>query len=191
MSAAIDTVRAIIQDQPVLVQQDLVLSGSQTAARAQFFPLISASLAVTGIAAPTTITEQSGLLQWGAAPAAGTWQLQYNFVQLLDATIQQFLTLQADVWSAVETDSSVTRMAAAMALDAIASSMAVILRRIELLDLKIDGPAVAKALRDHAENLRKEVTDPAFQEPTFDIIEQINDVAGYREKIYKDWLREF
>lgn len=48
------------------------------------------------------------------------------------------------------------RRAAAMALDTIASSEALISKRIRTLDLQTDGPAVAKALRDHAQRLREE-----------------------------------
>ena len=48
------------------------------------------------------------------------------------------------------------RRAAAMALDTIATSEALISKRIKTLDLTTDGPAVAKALRDHAQRLRDE-----------------------------------
>lgn len=60
--------------------------------------------------------------------------------------IQAFLTLEGDV----------VKLAAAQALDAIASNEALVSKRIRTLDLQTDGPAVAKALRDHANSLREQ-----------------------------------
>lgn len=48
------------------------------------------------------------------------------------------------------------RRAAAAALDTIATSEALVSKRIKTLDLSTDGPAVAQALRAHAEQLRDE-----------------------------------
>lgn len=187
MASAIDTVRAIIQDQPVSVQEALTFDGTQTSQRTKWFPIISSSVTVTGAAAPSGIDEQSGLITWAVAPSAATRNATYKFVLLLDSTIQVFLDMQAaDDDSAGDSDSY--RLAAAMALDAIASSQALILKRIEMLDLKTDGPAVAKALREHAAALRELVFTGG--EDAFEIIEQINDTFGYQEKILKDAFRE-
>lgn len=187
MSAAdITIVRAIIQDQPVSVQEALILDGFQTSQRTKWFPIIPTSVTVTGVSAPS-VDGQSGLLTWGSAPAAGTYNATYQFVLLLDATIQAFLDLQLSDDDVTVADSDVYRLAAAMALDAIASSQALILKKIEMLDLKTDGPAVAKALREHAATLRALVFEQG--EDTFDIIEQINDTFGYQEKILKDAFR--
>lgn len=183
----IATIRAIIQDQPVLVQESLVLDGTQTMQRTKYFPIVGSSVTVTGVAVPSSIDEQSGALTWAAAPSIGSYLAKYSFVQLLDTTLQAFIDLFVnDDWEAG--DSDMLRLAAAMALDAIASSQALILKRIEMLDLKTDGPAVAKALREHAATLREQVFDSV--EAAFDIIEQINDTPGYREKVLKDALRE-
>lgn len=188
MSAAdITIVRALIQDQPVSVQEALIFDGFQTAQRTKYFPIIATSVTVTGVAAPQSIDEQSGLIKWAVAPTAGTFNAVYQFVLLLDATIQTYLDLQtAD--DGADPDSDTYRLVAAMALDAIASSQALILKRIELLDLKTDGPAVAKALREHAASLRALVFEQG--EDAFEFIEQINDTYGFREKIIKDAFRE-
>lgn len=63
-------------------------------------------------------------------------------------------------------------LAAASALDTIASSEALILKKIRLLDVTTDGPAVAKALRDHADKLREE-SITADGDGAFDIAEWI------------------
>lgn len=68
---------------------------------------------------------------------------------LSDTQIQAMLGMCADR----------IRRAAAMALDTIASSEALVSKRIKTLDLTTDGPAVAKALRDHAQRLREEDDD--------------------------------
>lgn len=82
-------------------------------------------------------------------------------------------------------DESDIRLAAAMALDTMASSEAIIQKRIELLDLKTDGPAVAKSLREHAKELRRQV-DEEFD---FDWAEMNVDTFSQREIILKDWYR--
>jgi len=63
-----------------------------------------------------------------------------------DAQLQGFLNLAGGR----------VRRAAATALDTIATSEALISKRIKTLDLTTDGPAVAEALRRHAERLREE-----------------------------------
>lgn len=189
MSAAdITIVRALIQDQPVSVQETLVFDGVQTTHRTRFFPILPLSVTVTSVAAPDSIDGQSGLLTWTSAPAAGNYLFVYAFVQLLDSTIQAFLDLQLSDDDSDTADGDTYRLAAAMALDAIASSQVLILKKIEILDTKTDGPAVAKALREHAQTLRDLVFERG--EDTFDIIEQINDTFGLHEKLLKATLRE-
>lgn len=84
-----------------------------------------------------------------------------------DEQITAFLTLEG----------SNTRLAAAQALDTIASNEALVSKKIRTQDLSTDGPAVAKELRDRATELRRQVDtgqgttgedDSAFQLVTFD-----------------------
>jgi len=82
-------------------------------------------------------------------------------------------------------DENDIRLAAAQALDTIASSEALVQKRIKLLDLSTDGPAVAKELRERAKELRRQV-DEEFD---FDIAEQALDAFSTRELIWKDALR--
>lgn len=68
-----------------------------------------------------------------------------------DSELEAFLTLEGqDV-----------KLAAAQALDAIASNETLVLKRITTLDLTTDGPAVAKSLREHADALRLQVARAA------------------------------
>lgn len=60
-----------------------------------------------------------------------------------DDQIQAFLTLEGTV-----------RLAAAVALETIATSEALISKKIKTQDLSTDGPAVAKELRERAAQLR-------------------------------------
>lgn len=84
-----------------------------------------------------------------------------------DAQITAFLTLEGNE----------ARLAAAQALDTIASSEALVSKKIRTQDLATDGPAVAKELRARADELRRQVDagqgvtgddDSAFVLATFD-----------------------
>lgn len=102
----------------------------------------------------------------------------------LDTEIEAFLALE----------SGDVRLAAAQALDAIASSEALILKKIRQLGgaLETDGPAVAKALRDHARALREQVAEAASGDVDglFDWAEMVVDPFGRRERYLADLLRE-
>lgn len=95
-----------------------------------------------------------------------------------DDEIAAFLALE---------DDSVKR-AAATALDQIASSEALIQKRIKLLDLQTDGPAVATALRAHAKVLREQADD---EETTgaFDYAEVVVNQFSARERLWNQVLR--
>lgn len=71
-----------------------------------------------------------------------------------DAQITAFLTME----------DAVVKRAAALALETIARSEALVSKKIRTQDLATDGPAVAKELRESAQGLRDQVdtTDDAF-----------------------------
>ncbi len=79
-------------------------------------------------------------------------------------------------------------LAAAQALDTIASSEALILKKVRLLDVTTDGPAVAKALRDHANKLREQ-EQLIDVEGAWDIAEWVTDTFSEREYWYNLALR--
>ena|SRR5690554_2335972 len=85
-----------------------------------------------------------------------------------DAEIDAFLEMQGGVL-----------LAAAQALDTIASSEALVLKKVRLLDVQTDGPAVAKALREHAQELREEEK----RDGAFAIAEQVIDEFQAREYV--------
>jgi hypothetical protein len=92
-----------------------------------------------------------------------------------DEQIQAFLTIEGNV-----------KLAAAQALDAIASNEALVQKRIQILDLKTDGPATAKSLREHADKLREQVDDDG----SFEFVEQVNNVFGEREVLLNELYKE-
>ena len=92
-----------------------------------------------------------------------------------DEEVEVFLDLYDDI-----------RMAAAEMLQSMASMEAVIQKQITHLDLSTNGPAVAKALREHAQRLRDEVES----EPAEAVAEQIHNDFSFREFIWNEALRE-
>jgi len=151
--ADVDTVRLIIADPR---QYDRAVAEGDGASL-QFplpnAPIISGSvLAFIGAVptVPAAIDEQLGLITFSAAPGDGIEvSVTYQWAILLDADIQAFLDLEGGN----------IKLAAAQALDTIASSEAMVQKRITLLDLTTDGPATANALRQHAKELRRQVED--------------------------------
>ncbi len=75
-----------------------------------------------------------------------------------DAEIEAFLGMNDDD----------IRLAAAQALDVIATNEALVLKVIQNMDLRTDGAAVAASLREHAKTLREQVeTEPAVDYAEF------------------------
>lgn len=70
---------------------------------------------------------------------------------LTDLQYQDLLTAEGDV----------PKLAAAQALDIIASSEALVSKKIRTQDLSTDGPAVAASLRANAAELRRQATAEA------------------------------
>lgn len=91
---------------------------------------------------------------------------------------------------AMALDGDVKR-AAASALLAIAANEAFVHKRIRILDLQTDGPAVARELREQAKMLRLEAEqDEAAEEGgAFDTIEMVNSPAAYSELLLKQHQR--
>lgn len=135
-------------------------------------------------------------------PAAATYEVgsDAGTVRLLcqdtDVADPYFLDTEIDAFLALE--SGDVRLAAAQALDAIASSETLILKKIRQLGgaLETDGPAVAKALREHASALRKQAADLAIAaaeaadvEGLFDIAQMGLDPFSRRDLRYNAALR--
>ena len=97
-----------------------------------------------------------------------------------DLELQRFLDLEA----------SDVRLAAAQALDVIASNEAYVHKRTRLLDSSTDGPAVAKALRAHADRLRDQAINGTSGGGDIEIAElAVEEFAG-RERLWNEILRE-
>lgn len=98
-----------------------------------------------------------------------------------DDELQAFLDINEDS----------LKYAAAQALDTIASNEAMVLKVITLMDLRTDGAATAKALREHAAQLREEAddADAAEEDGLFDYAEMVTDAFTARERIRKQALR--
>ncbi len=98
-----------------------------------------------------------------------------------DEEINQFLSL-----TEIDSETDV-RLAAALGLETIAASEALVQKKISMLDLSTDGPAVAKSLREAAQRLRQQVED----EPAFGWAEMSLNPAVTYEIIRNNALREY
>jgi hypothetical protein len=124
-----------------------------------------------------TVSESMGLVTFVAAPGAGlAVVITYQHSILSDAQIAAAMTLEGDD----------PRLALAQCLEIEASSEAMIQKRIRVLDISTDGPAVAKELRERAKALREQVASGAVGDALpWAVAEQIVDNFGARERVYK------
>jgi len=99
-----------------------------------------------------------------------------------DAEITAFLTME----------SGDLKLAAAQALDTIATNEALVYKAIRILDLSTDGSKTAASLMARAQKLRDQVKeDEAAAEAgtDFDWAEMVEDAASERERIISQALR--
>lgn len=106
-----------------------------------------------------------------------------NAVVFADAEIDGFLVLE---------DENV-RLAAAQALDTIASNEALVSKKIRTQNLQTDGPAVAKELRERAASLRAQndqaVAAGEESEDEFAVAEFADPAFGTRDRLNRQALR--
>jgi hypothetical protein len=123
-----------------------------------------------------------GLVTFAAAPALDDGiVMTFRHAILSNAQLQTLIDMEASV-----------KLAAAQALDVMASNEALVQKKVRLLDVQTDGPAVAKALRDHANALRDQAAaELVFDDVdgAFDIAEMVFEPFGYREAIVNRVLR--
>ena len=99
-----------------------------------------------------------------------------------DDEIQAFLTME----------NNIVKRAAALALETIASDEALTTKAISVLELRMDGPAVARSLMERAARLREQADreDAADEGAAFDVAEMVYDRFSYRERLAKEALRD-
>lgn len=108
-----------------------------------------------------------------------------------DKDIEQALFSDAELTALLELNANDVRLTAAAALDIMASNQAMILKVIHTLDLSTDGASVARALREHANQLRKDVeaTD-SVEGGLFDYAEMATNAFTARERVWHQALRD-
>jgi len=87
-----------------------------------------------------------------------------------------FTNIEIDTF--LEIEGSVVKLAAALALETIATNEALTLKVIKLLDLQTDGAKLAEVLMKRAEKLREQ-SDAADEE--FDIYTIVDETTGTEE----------
>ena len=181
------TIRALIGDQKLYDRATGGGDGSSVEFQVPNFPIVPDSQAVRVDASSKTegtdytMDDEIGLLTMTSAPSGSqTVIITYKYTLLTDIQLQSFLDLE----------SGDVKLAAADALDSIASTQALILKVMKVLDLQTDGAKLADALHRQAQDLRKQVLDAELQGSEFDYAEQINDAPGFYEKVVKDMMRQ-
>lgn len=126
------------------------------------------------VANPTTGNYTADLLldqvgawtyEWAASGAVTDTEIGEFEVLALDSDISMIRLLindlalpqtfdDTEIASLLAFEGDSVRLAAAQALDVLASNESLVKQRIKTLDLQTDGPAVAKDLREHAQRLR-------------------------------------
>lgn len=110
---------------------------------------------------------------------------------IMDNQASGYLFEDDELSTLLEMEGGNVRRGAALALETMASNEAYVLKRITLLDLTTDGPAVAKELRARAEALRAlaDRDDQAEDGGAFDIAEMAVDAFTSRQRFVNEWLR--
>lgn len=110
---------------------------------------------------------------------------------IMDNTLDTYLFEDGEIAAFLAFESDNVKRAAALALETMASNEAYVLKRITLLDLTTDGPAVAKALRDRAADLRAQADrdEQADGGGAFDIAEWVVDDFSARQRLRNERLR--
>lgn len=93
-----------------------------------------------------------------------------------DEEYQAFLTLY---------DNEI-RLSAAQALDTMAANRALVDKKIRLLDIQLDGPAVAKELMLLAKELRRQVQEDPY---AFEVVQTVTSPDEFRQHILNEYLR--
>jgi hypothetical protein len=177
-----EQVRSLTQDRYTYDRASAIADGVRADFDLPNSPIVpnSETVTVNGVAKskPTdyTVDDGVGVVTFVAAPAASqTVVVRYRWSILSDADVQTFLDLNA----------SDVKLAAADALDAIASSEALVQKVIRVLDVSTDGAAVARALRDHAAALRETVVVADTADGAFGWAEMVLDRTTYWELLNK------
>lgn len=115
-----------------------------------------------------------------------------GMVRLLacDFALKNALFEDEDYQAMLTLNSQVIRLAAAQALDIIATNEIMVQKQIKTLDLSTNGPAQARELQALAKELRRQEYDGAGDlTGMFDYAEMVYDAFSSRERVVNQWLR--
>lgn len=186
--STISVIRSIVQDIGVPIIETNVIA--DLIVQLQNYPVKLESVIITQLETDQTLPDytinyETGTITYASVTPSTPLNIAYVYVLLSDDTITDIIELQ-------DPETLNLRLAAADVLEVIATNQALVLKRIKSLDLDLDGPAVSKALREHAKSLRDivEAEISGIDESDIEIAEMIYDVNGLQEFNYKKMLRE-
>jgi hypothetical protein len=153
--------RLLVGDMPQRARYDADGDGDTVEFDLPEHPIIASRVVVDGLVLALTtdytLDEQFGVLTFVEPPAPDTKiVVTYTYAQFTDAQLEEFLTIE----------NGDARLAAADALDSIATNAALLQGKMQMLDVTLDGTAVAKILHDQAKALRDLVASGQIVTPT-------------------------
>lgn len=104
---------------------------------------------------------------------------------ITDRDEQHAIFADAEIEAYLDLNDGSIGLAAATALRTIAASEALILKKVQTLDLVTDGPAVAASLLE----LAKSLEEREAMSGAFDWAEQVETPWQWGERVRKQWLR--
>jgi hypothetical protein len=178
----VQIVRVIAQDLPQYSRDSHELSEDEMSFQTEQHPVVTGSVIITGqeTLPAFTVNTDAGVVTFASQPSAQTLTVTYMWCLLSDESIQTLIDLNTG------NEDEYLKLAAAAVLDSIASNQSLLLKKIKVLDVQVDGPAVAADLRKHAAELRDQVFKAEQSGDHFDITEQINNNWAWWEQIGKD-----
>ncbi len=179
----ISIVRNLIPDRYEFDQATITPSGTDTLFNLPNYPVLDGSQSIfVGTVLQSegggayTIDNDTGVIVF-SDPPADPITVTYKYSILSDDAIQDYLDLEGGDH----------KLAAADALEAVAVNEALVLKIVKLLDLQVDGTALAKTLLGRAKTLREQV---AADDEGFTIVEFSDMTAAQRrELIWKDLIK--
>lgn len=182
---SVDTVRALVNDKAQAASVTETGDGATVRYNLPYYPVVAASYAVYvngSLQTETThysINRDTGVVTFVTAPTSGhAVRVDYSHHVISDDDIEAFLTLYGDS----------DLRAAAQWCNTVAGQQVLVMKVVQLLDVRTDGAAMSRELRQMAKWFMDQA-DSQEVDDGWDWAEMVTDAFGARERIWNQALR--